>query len=202
VRRVLVALLDHIWDHWLAEALALMPESRLENGPVLDLGAALTPSQWVAWVTGLRPDQGYAAKLDAARQISVLPCPGLGQSFSLFEAGNETVVLYSPGRGEPAQGRHGSSLPLTELASFGQIMQALGDPTRLAIVLQLLGRGPLTMGELAGSLDVHQSTISRQVTALRRADLVSTDDERRVTVSRNLVRQAAEQLWKATGGTP
>jgi DNA-binding transcriptional ArsR family regulator len=131
----------------------------------------------------------------------VMPCPGLGQSFSLFEIGDETVMLHSPQHGESAQGRHGSSLPLTELASFGQTMQALGDPTRLAIVLQLLGRGPLTMGELAGSLEVHQSTISRQVTALRKADLVSIGDQRRVAVRRDLVRQAADQLRRATGGT-
>lgn len=195
VREVLVALLDHIWDGWLADALACLPQVPAQASPAPDLEAALSTSQWVAWTTGLRPGPGYAARLDAASRVSVMACPGLGQSLSLFEAGGEMVTLYSP---QPASLGPGQDAPaLTELGTFGQVMRALGDPTRLAIVLRLLGQGPMTMSELTESLDVHQSTISRQVAALRKAQLLADDDQRRLTVRRDLIRQAAGQLRSA-----
>jgi len=49
VREVLVAFLDHIWDGWLADAMASLPQSPAPLGPALDLGAVLTASQWVTW---------------------------------------------------------------------------------------------------------------------------------------------------------
>lgn len=44
-RRVLVALLSHIWDGWLAGAVGCLPQSPAESGPASDLGAVLTASQ-------------------------------------------------------------------------------------------------------------------------------------------------------------
>lgn len=73
-------------------------------------------------------------------------------------------------------------------------MTALGDKTRLAIVLHLLDRGPLSMQQLTDALEVHQSTISRQVTVLRRSGLVEVGPDRRVTVSRDAIRGTAETL--------
>jgi DNA-binding transcriptional ArsR family regulator len=83
------------------------------------------------------------------------------------------------------------------LAQLTPAMHALGDRTRLAIALHLLENGPLTMQQLADALEVHQSTISRQVTMLRRAEMVFLRDDRRVEVQRDTIRQTCQNLLTA-----
>jgi DNA-binding transcriptional ArsR family regulator len=74
------------------------------------------------------------------------------------------------------------------------VLHGLGDRTRLAIVLHLLDQGPQSMPELADALRVHQSTVSRQVTALRRAQVVDVDEQRRVVVDRTTLRRVGHTL--------
>lgn len=54
-------------------------------------------------------------------------------------------------------------------------VQALGDPTRLAI-FERLERGPLSVGEIAASLPVSRPAVSQHLKVLKDAGLVS--DER------------------------
>lgn len=58
-----------------------------------------------------------------------------------------------------------------------QIFKALGDETRLRIMLLLLNHGELCVCDLEASLDIPQSTVSRHLATLRNADLV--EGERR-----------------------
>jgi DNA-binding transcriptional ArsR family regulator len=198
-RATLVALLDAIWDGWLGEVWhRSLPDLR---------AAATTPppppgcsaEQWITMVTGLRPDRGDAEVADHAHDVVVLPTPGMGRSLSVF-ADRQTWVIFTPRptattSAETPTGR--ASRPGISLGSFGHLapaLTALGDKTRLAIVLHLLDHGPLTMQQLTDALEVHQSTISRQVTVLRRSGLVSIGDDRRITVTRDSIRATAETL--------
>ncbi len=53
-----------------------------------------------------------------------------------------------------------------------QIFKALGDETRLRILLLLLRNGELCVCDLEAALDAPQSTVSRHLTTLRSAFLV------------------------------
>jgi DNA-binding transcriptional ArsR family regulator len=190
VRETLLALLDAIWDIWLrdvwsAELSALQREVRRAPTPPAGCGGA----QWIGLLTGLRADSQYAAAADQATDLVLVPCPGLGSSLSLFAESGRTFVLYTPQTRAKSGG--------IALSRVAPTMQALGDRTRLAIALHLAEHGPQTMPRLARAIDVHQSTISRQVAALRDAGVVDFDSARRIVVNREAIRQACTDLLKA-----
>ena len=56
--------------------------------------------------------------------------------------------------------------------SFQNTMKALADPTRREI-LNLLKQGRLSAGEITGHFDITAAAISRHLSVLREADLIS-----------------------------
>jgi DNA-binding transcriptional ArsR family regulator len=56
--------------------------------------------------------------------------------------------------------------------TYGQIFDALGDPTRRAI-LERLKRGPRAVGELASRLPVSRPAVSQHLKILKEAGLVT-----------------------------
>jgi len=54
------------------------------------------------------------------------------------------------------------------------LMKTLGNPDRLMLLCQLAHGGEMTVGELEEALDIHQPTLSQQLTVLREAELVDT----------------------------
>ncbi|MFD2079157.1 ArsR/SmtB family transcription factor [Actinopolymorpha cephalotaxi] len=208
VRDTLLELLDAIWELWLEDAWR-------EQLPALRAQTAAGPpppgcggAQWISVVTGLRPEAEYAEAADQARRVTLMPCPGLGRSLSLVRDEDDIWVLYSPAyepgpdagaddsAARPSRRRR-SGISVGRLGSLAPAMRALGDRTRLAIVLQLLDDGPLTMAQLVDAVGVHQSTVSRQVAALRDAGLVEVDDQRYIAVNRVQVRQVCRTLLDA-----
>lgn len=196
-RDVLVELLDVIWDGWLAEAWDRLPDHRPPvAGPIGGpASSAITGSQWLGWVTGLRPDPRYAEAADRASTLTVMACPGLGQALTLFDVDDVTFVLYSPG--SASTDRPVEAVALTAVGSLGPVLGALGDTTRLSIVLQLIDSGPSTMTDLIEATGVHQTTVSRQVMALRKARLVTIDDRRRVVLQTGAIEEACHTLLAA-----
>ncbi len=207
-RSALLALLDAIWDGWLDHAwhasLATM-RATVAATPAQPPGCGA--AQWIRLVTGLRPDEQYAAAAESATDLVVMPSPGLGRSLSLF-ADQTTWVLFTPhpnatsttSRSAASTGAatgERAGISVGRLAALAPAMHALGDRTRLAIALHLLENGPLSMQQLADALEVHQSTISRQVTALRRAGMVRLQDDRRVAVQPDTIRQTCQTLLTA-----
>jgi DNA-binding transcriptional ArsR family regulator len=200
VRSSLLTLLDEIWARWLRQEWT-------ERVPELDAAFAAAPApapgcggaQWITLVTGLVPDRAYAEAADGAGRLALMPCPGLERSLAQVVVGPELYVLFSPRAvaASPAPCRSLARLSTTRLARLNPVLQALGDQTRLAIVLRLLDKGPLTMQELTEVLAVHQTTISRGVATLRRARLVDQDDRRRVSVNRDELRGACQTLLDA-----
>lgn len=198
-RSALLDLLDAIWDGWLEHAWN-------DSLDAMRAAVAATPApppgcsgtQWISMATGLRPDEQYAAAAESATDLVVMPSPGLGRSLSLF-ADQSTWVLFTPHRetAEPQPETERTGISVGRLAALAPAMHALGDRTRLAITLHLLENGPLTAQQLADALEVHQSTISRQVTALRRAGVLTLQDDRRVAVDREAIRQTGQTLLAA-----
>lgn len=60
-----------------------------------------------------------------------------------------------------------------------QLLQALADPTRLAIVRQLAGQGEVCACDFGSCCDVRQPTVSHHLRVLREAGVI--DGERRGT---------------------
>jgi DNA-binding transcriptional ArsR family regulator len=193
LRQTLVTLLDFVWDGWFGEAW----EDAL---PALDAAAASPPpaprggggAQWVSAVTGLRPHVAYARAADEATVVNCLPCPELAHSLAVFPMAGELWVAYTP---EPD--RQATGLSVGTLAKLGAAMEALGDRNRLALLLELAAHGAQPMQRLAALLEVHQSTVSRQVATLRKAGLVWLDDDRRVAIDVETVRDTCDTLKDA-----
>jgi hypothetical protein len=201
-RQALLALLDAVWQLWLSRDWHdQLPALRAAAGaaPVPPPGCG--GAQWITLVTGLRPDSEYADEAESAARVILMPCPGLGRSLSLFTVtGDDAWVLYSPAAaaGPPQQSPPRAGISGQRLARLAPALHGLGERTRLSIVLHLLDHGPLPMPELADALQVHQSTISRQVAALRRAGLVDHDPQRHVAVNRQALRRTAHTLLEAS----
>lgn len=66
---------------------------------------------------------------------------------------------------------------------MNQVFKALADPTRRQ-VLELLRRGPMAAGELAGHFDVTRPTMSAHFSVLREAGLVESEKLGRVVMYR------------------
>jgi DNA-binding transcriptional ArsR family regulator len=194
IRATLLALLDAVWEEWLGQVWA-------EQLPALRAAADAAPAppagaggaQWVTLVTGLRPDPSYAEAADSAASVTVMPCPGLGRSLSLFTMDQDAWVLYSP----QAAAAERAGIAVQRLGELAPSLHALGDRTRLAIVLHLLEHDRSTMPQLTHALDVHQSTISRQMAALRGAGLVELDQQRRFVANREALRRTCRTLLEA-----
>ncbi|MGI8868002.1 MAG: ArsR/SmtB family transcription factor [Mycobacteriales bacterium] len=196
-KRSLLALLDEIWELWLARVWpAELPRLRATVAAAPPPPPGIGPVQWITLVSGLRPDDEYSRIAERASDVAVVPSPGLGRSLSVFSE-TTTYFVYTPQStgSQPDSDRPG--IAIGRLADLATAMTALGERTRLAIVLHLLDRGPLLMQQIADALDVHQSTISRQVNALRKAGIVGVQSDRRVSVDRAAVRRTCETLLAA-----
>lgn len=92
-------------------------------------------------------------------------------------------------------------LRANEFVDLSSRFKALSDPTRLAIVNRLAGRGDTCVCEF-DSLGLSQPTISHHLRILREAGLVEVAHKRGTMVFYRLVPEAVEALAFALGGAP
>jgi ArsR family transcriptional regulator len=79
-----------------------------------------------------------------------------------------------------------------------QLLQALGDPTRLAIVRELIGSSQVCACDFTSCCDVRQPTVSHHLRILRDAGVI--ESERRGTfIFYRLVPAAADRLRALAG---
>ena len=88
--------------------------------------------------------------------------------------------------------------PLQDLEEAARLFQALGDPTRLAI-LRVLGEKERTVGELVRTLDAPQPKISQHLKVLRDAGIVTSRKDGREIWYRQDRGKIPEGLSFATG---
>lgn len=199
-RASLLQLLDAIWAGWLQRSWTQnLTSMQAVTSHAPPPPAGCSGAQWIRLTTGMLPDDQYAAAADNARELIITPSPGLGSSLALFST-ESTWVLFTPRDAPTRTNRVGVSVG--NLASLAPIMQTLGDHTRLALVLHLLDHGPQTMQQLAAALNVHPSTISRQVAALREAGIARINNDRQVTANHQAVIRAGRTLIEAAQHSP
>ncbi len=86
-----------------------------------------------------------------------------------------------------------------EFEDLSSRFKALADPTRLAIVNRLAGRGDTCACEF-NSLGLAQPTVSHHLRVLREAGLIEVSHKRGTWVFYRLVPEAVEALAFALGG--
>lgn len=201
-QQVLVDLLDAIWDLGFADLWHdTLPRLQSAASAAPRPPTALTGSQWVAEVSGLQPEEHYAELADEAAHLCCVPCPAMGRSLSLFDIAGTTYVAYEPREMEDVvQGRR-QAVVLTDLAPLATRMEALGDRTRMAIMLHLAATAEQSMQDIADALSIHQSTVSRQVGVLLRAGLITErrGGIRRYQLNRPGVRELCKTVEEALG---
>jgi ArsR family transcriptional regulator len=86
-----------------------------------------------------------------------------------------------------------------------QLLQALGDPTRLAIVRELIGTNQVCACDFTSCCDVRQPTISHHLRTLRDAGVIESE-RRGTSIFYRLVPAAADRLralaGEMSGGPP
>lgn len=195
VRDSLLAFLDAVWELW-------FEETWTSESPTLQAFAAELPDadvgagsvQWITQVTGLQPDVDYSSQLDRASSVVLMPCPDLGRSQSLFVIDGDTWLLFTP---QALSHTARSGISLGKLSQLAPFTHALGDRTRLAIVLYLSDHGPAPMKNIVDALQVHQSSVSRQVSALCQAGLVTVREDRLLSLNREHIVRSCHVLLKA-----
>ncbi|MEP6908904.1 MAG: metalloregulator ArsR/SmtB family transcription factor [Actinomycetota bacterium] len=102
-----------------------------------------------------------------------------------------TVTCCSPGA---------PPLRAKEFENLSVRFKALADPTRLAIVNRLAGRGEACVCEF-DSLGLSQPTISHHLRVLREAGLIDVSHKRGTWVFYRVVPEAVQALAFALGGS-
>ncbi len=85
---------------------------------------------------------------------------------------------------------------------MNEVFKALSDPTRRKI-LQLLGRGELTAGELATQFDMSKPSMSHHFAVLRDADLVTSRREGQqiyYALNTTVLQDVMARIWDLFGG--
>ncbi|MGA8427485.1 MAG: metalloregulator ArsR/SmtB family transcription factor, partial [Candidatus Dormiibacterota bacterium] len=161
----------------------------------LDLGvplAEVVPA--VAAVSKRKPEWRTLIE-EAAETGRLALIPGyFGGKWSIWDLPNHVVVSFAD-----------SADPLADAKNSGQRLaprlRALGDPTRLSILLYLAERAT-SVGEVARRFELAQPTVSAHLRALRGAGLVSgTRSEGRTVyrVEQDRLAQLLEDLAESSG---
>lgn len=85
---------------------------------------------------------------------------------------------------------------------MNKVFKALSDPTRRR-VLQLLGRGERTAGELASHFDMTKPSMSHHFTVLRDADLITSRREGQqifYALNTTVMQDVLARIWDLFGG--
>ncbi len=84
---------------------------------------------------------------------------------------------------------------------MNEVFKALSDPTRRRI-LQLLGRGELSAGELASHFDMTKPSMSHHFTVLKDADLIVARREGQqifYALNTTVMQDALARIWDLFG---
>jgi len=174
-------LLRDVWkgvyqDEFAARLPQLQKAAALADG-VLDRGVGLA----FADLTGNRPPENLLTRLGDVDWITFCPSAHLGSLVSyvlyppelvVFFGAPELIARRATTMSSPSATPRDASSNGMSRAALLDALRALGDPTRLRIV-ELLGDGELYAQEIVGRLDAAQSAVSRHLTQLERAGLLT-----------------------------
>lgn len=138
----------------------------------------LSVDDFIMRVTGLKPEEKAFDVLHEARHITFVPCVHLGQFLSVFKIEKNCYVLFDP---EIQQQKTAHSaynlmphhLPEGTEENMAALLEAIGDKTRLKILLKLKKQPGLHTIQLAEALNIHQSTVSRHCQLLQKNGVIT-----------------------------
>jgi DNA-binding transcriptional ArsR family regulator len=199
LRRRYAGVLRDLWEpmrpEWESKGLPEVLGICKRTAQRLDLGVPL--QEVVPAVAAVSRKKGeWRALIDEAAETGRLALiPGyFGGSWSIWDLPDHVVVSF-----------RGNEDPLTDAKSSGQRLaprlRALGDPTRLSILLYLAERAT-SVGDLARRFDLAQPTVSAHLRALRGAGLVTgTRSEGRTVyrVEQGRLAQLLQDLAESSG---
>ena len=174
-------LLREVWEGiYRDEFTARLPElqqAAVLADRVLDRGVGLA----FADLTGNRPPESLLNRLGDVDRVTFCPSAHLGSLVSYVLYPPELVVFFGAPEliARRATSTQGSAARSNDRGDVGlsrvpllDALRALADPTRLRI-LELLGDGELYAQEIVGSLGAAQSAVSRHLSQLERAGLLT-----------------------------
>jgi len=199
LRRRYAAVLRDLWEptrpEWESKGLPQVLAICKRTTQRLDLGAPL--QEVVPAISAISKKKvEWRALIDEAAQTARLALiPGyFGVSWSIWDLPYHVIVSFGD-----------SADPLADARNSGQRLaprlRALGDPTRLSILLYLAERAT-SVGEVARRFELAQPTVSAHLRALRGAGLVSgTRSEGRTVyrVEQERLAQLLQDLAKSSG---
>lgn len=171
----LLLAISAIWTHGMAQTWAAREadfaqfareaNARIASERFDDPVTALTS------LTGLRPPPSLEPEIAAARNLVLVPCPELGTTMRTVVSENTTWELFEPIRRGAGVVR--AAQDPAALASAVSRLHAITDPAAFTLVAELAVRGESFAQELVDALGMHQSTVSRHLTALEKGGIVT-----------------------------
>lgn len=111
------------------------------------------------------------------------------------QVGNPTETAGCADGAAPGQPDH-AALAQNEIVSLAETFRLLGDPSRLKILLSCMS-GPISVGDIAGRLDLSVSLVSHHLRLLRGARLVRGERQAKqifYAIADQHVRQVLEDM--------
>lgn len=178
LKRRTIDLYRGVWEHVLRDArhgdLPTLREAARRAGTFVDRGFA----DAYAALTGQRVPEVLERPSSAFTRVVFCPSAHLG-AFVSFIAYEPDLVVYfdAPTFLGRCQERKATPVSVGSRADLLEVARALADPTRLSMI-DLLLEGELYAQEIVGRLGVAQSAISRHLSVLERAGLVTVEGRR------------------------
>jgi len=218
LKRRTIGLMEGVWENGYGDEFTARRETLAQAAQLASRtegrGAALAFSE----LTGNRMPSTLAAWLPEVERVTFSPSLHVGSLISYIFVPPDLVIFFNAGEylqrnlvPEPARQTNGNHAPNEAAAAFDpatatmtplaqdsllESLRALGDQNRLHI-LELLAEGELYAQEIVGRLGIAQSAVSRHLSLLERAGLVTVrprggmkyyavDEARLKAVSRSL----------------
>lgn len=141
--------------------------------PLLNEG--LSPEDMIIRLTGTKPEEETIKIFDNVNSINFVPCLHLGDHLAIFTFGEKGYVLFEPKYDEIMRNQGLASNQ--DVDKVVELLEAIGDSTRLKILFLLNDKPGLHAIQIAEMLDIHQSTVSRGCQLLINAGILSSQKE-------------------------
>jgi DNA-binding transcriptional ArsR family regulator len=176
LRAKLLRVLDELWERGFRESWETGARGLREAADSLPIrigGLPVGGEEMIVRATGLEPGDEAAAEIRGATRIVFAPCMHLGRYLSVVDVAAVRYVLYEPGAElDRSERERRKARRVRDLEGLATGVVALGDGTRLSLLMLLAERGELFAQQIGEALGVHPSTVSRNLAELERVGLV------------------------------
>ena len=207
-----IRLIRNLWDAVYQEEFEACSDMLHEAERVARVIAARGFGLAFADLTGNRLPATLAAGLNTVAHVTFCPSAHLGEFVSYITYPPELVIFFPAQHvtgavvehdlvvgdidNEPGERYLGNDVDALAGEDLLESIRAMGDANRLRI-LDLLGTGELYAQEIVGRLGIAQSAVSRHLSQLERAGLVTVEPRRGMkyyAISRDRLQMLAESI--------